>query len=90
MRKIHVTRQFFEVSGRQENFFDKTKNTFLDEVNASICAKYQVCIVFRLARRRDRNKYIHEYTNKQVKLGIFSTSCSPHVDFEKYNVRSIV
>ena len=56
MRKIHVTRQFFEASGRHENFFDKTKNTFLDEVNASMCAKYQVCIVFRLARRRDTNK----------------------------------
>ena len=85
MRKIHVTRQFFEASGRHESFFDKIKNTFLDEVNASMCAKYQVCIVFRLARRRDRNKYIHKYTNIQVKLGISSTSCSPHVDFENLN-----
>ena len=26
MRKIHVTRQFFEASGRQGPFFGKTKN----------------------------------------------------------------
>ena len=30
MRKIRVTRQFFEASGRQEDFFEKTKNQFLD------------------------------------------------------------
>ena len=31
------------------------------------------------------NKYTHKYTNIQVKLGISSTSCSPHVDFENLN-----
>ena len=51
MRKIHVTRQIFE----------KTKNPFLDNVYGSMCTKFQVCIVFRLARTRDTNKYIHKY-----------------------------
>ena len=62
MRKIHVTRQFFEASGRQGDLIEKTKNPFLDKVNGSMCAKFQVCIVFRLARRREthkKNKYIH-------------------------------
>ena len=66
-------------------FFRQDKKHVLDEVNASMCVKHQVCIVFRLARRRDRNKYIHKFTNIQVKLGISSTSCSPHVDFENSN-----
>ena len=55
MRKIHMTRQFFEASGRHGNYFEK-KKTFLDKVNGSMCAKFQVCIVFRLARRRDTHK----------------------------------
>ena len=45
-------------------FFRQNKKHVLDEVNASMCAKYQVCIVFRLARRRDKNKYIHKYTSE--------------------------
>ena len=54
MRKIHVTRQFFEASGRHGDLIEKTKKKlFLDKVNESMCAKFQVCIVFRLARRRD-------------------------------------
>ena len=28
------------------------------------------------------NKYIHIYTNMQVKLGISSAGCSPDVDFD--------
>ena len=64
MRKIHVTRQFFEASG---HFFEKTKKkTFLDKVNGSMCAKFQVCIVFRLASRLDTNKYIHKYAHTQI------------------------
>ena len=55
MRKIPVTRQFFEASGRDGDFFEKTK-LFLDKVNGSMCAKFQVCIIFRLARMRDTNK----------------------------------
>ena len=56
MRKIHVTRQFFEASGLQDQFFETTKNPFLDKVQGSMCTKFQVCIVFRLARRRDTHK----------------------------------
>ena len=56
MRKILVTRQFFEATFRHGDYFEKTKNTVLDKVNGIMCAKFQVCIVFRLARRRDTNK----------------------------------
>ena len=45
MRKIHVTRQLFEASGRHGDFFEKTKDPFLDEVYGSMCTKFQVCIV---------------------------------------------
>ena len=45
MRKIHVTRQFFESSGRHGDLIEKTKNPFLDKVNGSMCAKFHVCIV---------------------------------------------
>ena len=71
MRKIHVTRQFFEASGRHGDLIEKTKNPFLDKINGSMCAQFQVCIVFRLARRRDKkqinkqtNKYIHTYASE--------------------------
>ena len=46
MRKIHVTRQFFEASGRHGDLIEKIKNPFLDKVNGSMCAKFQVCIFF--------------------------------------------
>ena len=61
MRKIHVTRQFSEVSGRHGDLIEKTKNLFLDKVYGSMCTKFQVCIVFRLAIRRDTNKLIPSY-----------------------------
>ena len=64
MRKIHVTRQFIEASGRRGDFFQKTKKPFLDKVNGSMSAKFQVYIAFRLAGRRDP---IHTYTRIQVK-----------------------
>ena len=60
MRKIHVTRQFAEASGRHGDLIEKIKNSFLDKVNGSMCAKFQVCIVFRLARRRDTHTQIFE------------------------------
>ena len=65
MRKIHVTRQFFEASGRHGDLIEKTKNPFLDKVNRSMCAKFLVCIFFRSARRRDTNKQI----NTQILFG---------------------
>ena len=78
MRKIHVTRQFFEASGRHGDLIEKTKNPFLDKVNGSMCAKFQVCIVVSVARRRDTNKYINKYIHKhthiQVNLRISSVA----------------
>ena len=32
-----MTRQFFEASGRHCDFFEKTKNSFLDKVYGSMC-----------------------------------------------------
>ena len=85
MRKIHVTRQFFEASGRHGDLIEKTKNPFLDKVNGSMCAKFQVCIVVSVARRRDTNKYIntqtHTYTSEFKNI---PGGCSPHVDFDKH------
>ena len=52
-----------------------------------VCTKFQVCVVFRLARRRDTNTYtnthIHKYTHIQVKIGISSPGCSPHAHLDK-------
>ena len=56
MRKIHVTWQYFEASAPQGNFFEKTKKPFSCKVNESMRVKFQVCIVLRLARRRDTHK----------------------------------
>ena len=69
MRKIHVTRQFFEAGGRHGDLIEKTKNLFLDEVNGSMCAKFQVCIVFRLAKRRDTITQIDKYTPTHMYKG---------------------
>ena len=74
MRKIHVTRQFFEASGRHGDLIKKTKNPFLDKVNGSMCAKFQVCIVVSVARRRDTNTQINTHTHIQVNLRISSAA----------------
>ena len=78
MRKIHVTRQFFQASGHPGDLIKKTKNPFLDKVNGSMCAKFQVCIVVSVAGRRDTNKYINKYIHKhthiQVNLRISSAA----------------
>ena len=68
MQKIHVTRQFVEASGRHADFFRKNNKPVLDKVNGSTYAKFQVCVVFRLARRRDTNKYIHTYTSEIMNI----------------------
>ena len=64
MRKIHVTRQFFEAKGRHGDLIEKTKNSFLDKVYGSMFANFQVYIVFRLVRRCDTHKYIHKQLPK--------------------------
>ena len=50
MRKIHVIRK-------------NKKNPFLDKVNGSIGAKFQVCIVFRWP---GDVTHLHTYTNKHI------------------------
>ena len=60
MQKIQVTRHFFEAAGPQGHNFEKTKKLFLDMVYGSMCTKFQVCIVFHLARRRDTNTHINK------------------------------
>ena len=47
MRKIHVTRQFLRHAAVTVIFSKKQKKPFLDKVNGSMWAKFQVCIVFR-------------------------------------------
>ena len=78
MRKILVTRQFFKASVRHGDLIEKTKNPFLDKVNGSICAKFQVCIGVSVARRRDTitqiHTVIHKYANIRVNLRIFSAA----------------
>ena len=66
MRKIHVTRQFFEASGRHGDLIEKTKNPFLDKVNGSMCDKFQVCIGVSVVRRRDTNKSIHKQIHTHI------------------------
>ena len=68
MRKIHVTRQFFEASGRHRDLIEKTKNPFLDKVNGSMCAKFQVCISFFVwpgdVTQLNTQTQIHTYTSE--------------------------
>ena len=47
-------------------FRKNKKKPFLNKVNGGMCAKFQVRIVFRLARKRDTNKYTntHIYTSE--------------------------
>ena len=54
MPKIHVIQQFFEASGPQGRF-SKNEKPVLDKVYESMCTKFRLCIVFRLAMRRDTN-----------------------------------
>ena len=61
MRKIHVTRQLFEASGRVPNFRSVSYFVWPGGVTQ-----------------------IHTYTLIQVKLGISSTGCSPHADFDNF------
>ena len=66
--KIAVFENISEASGPHGDFFEKTKNPFSDKVYGSMCTKFQICIVFRLARRRDTNKQINKYIHIRVNL----------------------
>ena len=80
MWKIHVTRHFFEACGRRGDYFEKTKNPFLDKVNGSILPNFRSISFFVWPGGVTQ---INKCTHIQVKLGISSTGCSPHVDFDK-------
>ena len=47
-----------------------------------MCIKFQVCIVFRLADRSRIDIQTSPQTFIRAKIGIFSTGCSPHADFD--------
>ena len=52
--ETHPTQQFYEASSRpQGHFFRKT--VFFDMVYGSVCSKFQVFVVFRLVKGRDKN-----------------------------------
>ena len=81
-----MTRQFFEASGSHGDLMEKTNKQFVDEVNGSMCAKFQVCIVSEWpggVTNKQTNTYIH--THIQVILRISSTGCSSYVDFDYIN-----
>ena len=69
MRKIHVTRQFFEASGPQGHFFEKTINPFFRQ-GLGECA-YQISGLcrFSLVSEWDTNKDTHEYTHIRENIG---------------------
>ena len=79
MRKIHMTRQFFEASGRHEDFFEKQKTRFQIR-SMGVCVPNFRSASF-LVWPGDVTQ-INTYTNIQMKLGISSTGCSLHVDFD--------
>ena len=65
MRKIHVTQQFFEASGRRGDFFEKTKNPFSDKVYASIVPNFRSVSLFVWPGDVAQiNKQIHTYTSE--------------------------
>ena len=72
----------FKASGRHGDLIKKKTKLVLDNVNGIMCAKFQVCNVFRLARRCDTNKHTNTQIHIRVNLRISSTGCSPHVDFK--------
>ena len=71
MRKIHMTRNFFEAIVTQGPFFEKNKKHVF-RYGPGECL-YEISGLYRLATRR--------WTNK-LKLGTSSTGCTPHLDFD--------
>ena len=52
-------------------------------VRPLVRTKFQVCIVFRLVRRSRTTHKLKNRHMSHVKVGIFSTGYSPHMDFDK-------
>ena len=71
MRKIDVTRQFFEASGLQGHFFEKqNKNSFLD-MSWGVCAPNFRSVSFFVWP--GGATHINTYTHILVKKGVSST-----------------
>ena len=68
MRKIHMTRQFFEAIDRHGDFFQKNKKkTFLDKVHGmGVCVPNFSSVSFFVwpGGVTQLNKYIHKYTSE--------------------------
>ena len=65
MRKIHVTRQFVEASGRHGDLIEK--NPFLDKVNGSNVPNFRSVSFFVWPGDVTQiNKYIHKHTNTHI------------------------
>ena len=47
-------------------FFEKIKNPILDMAYRSVCTKFQVCIVFRLARSSRTTPHTHKPTDHHI------------------------
>ena len=67
MWKIHVTRHFFEACGRRGDYFEKTKNPFLDKVNGSILPNFRSISFFVWPGGVTHiNKNIHRQINTHI------------------------
>ena len=83
MRKIHVTRQLFEASGRQGDFSEKTITRFqMRSMGVCVPNSRSVSLLMWPGSVTQTNEYTKN-TYTQVNLRISSTGCSPHVDSEK-------
>ena len=82
MRKIHVTRQFFEPSGLHCHFLEKTKKKNIFRYGLGECV-YRISGLCRFSFGQEvPYKPTNQQTHSQVKIGISSTGCSPQVDFD--------
>ena len=81
-----MTRHLFEASGHQGHFFEKTnKNLFLDN-DLGECV-YQISGLYSFSFDQELPYKLTDPqttwpTYLQVKIGISSTGCSPHMDFD--------
>ena len=75
-----MTRQFFKGSGPLGPFFEKTKTPFLRYGVGECVYQISALYLFSLCPKGDvqTNRPIY----LQVKIGISSTGCSPHVNFD--------
>ena len=81
MRQIHVNRQFFEASGTQGHFFEKKKQNIRFWIwSRGMCVPTFRSVSFSV--RPGGPVQTDGPTHLQGIIGISSTGCSPHVDFD--------